>query len=433
MEKQTVIVTGMQWGDEGKGKVIDLFSEHAGHIARSQGGNNAGHTIMVGEEEYKFHLIPSGILYPKTRCYIGGGTVIDPASLLEEMHSLKTRGVQFEKRLFISPYAHIVLPYHRLLDRLIEERKGHSSIGTTRKGIGPCYADKIQRIGLRVADLIDPSSLKEKLFETLSYKNEELKKMFGHETLDFETMYSEYAEYGARLAPFVGPVEEMLYAASVKNEKILFEGAQGALLDITFGTYPFVTSSCTLAGGAVAGFGFGPSRIGHVLGVAKAYTTRVGNGPFPTELDQESLQQFPDHQTSREIGTTTRRLRRMGWLDVVMLKHTALLNGADSIAIMKLDILDTLPEIKMCVGYKIDGKTVHSFPASMTALARVQPIFETLSGWSSSTRHHSSYKELPSNAKAYLRRIEELLNLPISLISTGPERDKTIWMDNFFN
>jgi adenylosuccinate synthase len=428
----SVAVIGMQWGDEGKGKVIDLLSKDARHIARAQGGNNAGHTIVDGTREYRFHLIPSGILYPNTKCYIGGGTVIDPGSLLLEMDELKVNHIHFQQRLFLSQYAHVVLPYHRTLDQLIELKKGKTAIGTTGKGIGPCYVDKVRRTGIRIAELIEPNLLRSRLEELLPAKNEELQKIYGHEGFNLEDLVREYTEYGKRLKPFVAPVEEMLFQAATNQERILFEGAQGALLDVTFGTYPYVTSSCTLSGGVTAGLGFGPSRIDHVIGATKAYTTRVGNGPFPTELTPDELSLFPGHTASREIGTTTGRLRRMGWLDAVILKSTICWNGADSLALMKLDILDGLAEIKICIGYKLHGKLVESFPASLEDLKNATPVYETHPGWKSSTRDVHVYNDLPANAKHYLKRIENLLNVPISLISVGPVRDRTIWKDPIF-
>ena len=415
----------MQWGDEGKGKVIDLLSERAKHIARAQGGNNAGHTIVVGSQEFRFHLIPSGILYPHTQCYIGGGTVIDPVSLLKELDALTAAGVQFEGRLFLSPYAQIVLPYHPILDRLQELRKGSMAVGTTGRGIGPCYADKAQRIGLQLAELVEPSLVSSRIRALLAYKNEELQKLYAHAPIDLESLIQSYTAYGARLKPLVAPVEEMLYDAASRGESILFEGAQGALLDATFGTYPFVTSSCTLAGGACSGFGFGPSRIGSVLGVTKAYTTRVGNGPFPTELKTDELAKFPDHHASREIGTTTGRKRRIGWLDVPLLKHTVVLNGADALAITKLDILDALEEIPVCVGYKNHA----CFPVTREVLETVEPIYEVLKGWRTPTGALSAYADLPRNAKRYLERLEELVRVPIALVSVGPERSQTVWKE----
>jgi len=428
----SVAVVGMQWGDEGKGKVIDLLSKDARHIARAQGGNNAGHTIMDGTTEYKFHLIPSGILYSKTKCYIGGGTVIDPASLLLEMEELSKNNIHFEHRLFLSQYAHVVLPYHRTLDNLMELKKGKAAIGTTGKGIGPCYVDKVRRTGIRIVELIDPALFRTRLEELLPAKNEELQKIYEHKGFDLEDLVLEYTEYGKKLKPFVAPVEEMLFQASAKEERILFEGAQGALLDVTFGTYPYVTSSCTLSGGISSGLGFGPSRIDHVIGATKAYTTRVGNGPFPTELTPEELALFPGHTASREIGTTTGRKRRMGWLDTVILKSTICWNGADSLALMKLDILDGLDEIKICVGYKLHGKLIESFPASLEDLKQVTPVYESHPGWKCPTQDIHLYNELPPNAKRYVKRIENLLNIPISLVSVGPQRARTIWKDPIF-
>jgi len=425
----SIAVLGLQWGDEGKGKVVDLLSEKAKHIARAQGGNNAGHTILIGPKEFKFNLIPSGILYPHTKCYIGGGTVIDPGSLLLEMQRLREHNIAFEKRLFISPYAHVVLPYHRLLDKLSEEKKGASAIGTTGRGIGPCYVDKVKRCGIRVAELIDPALLFARLEAVLPAKNEEFDKIYGSAGFVLEELYRELKEEGIQLKPLVAPVEEMLFHAYTKKESILFEGAQGALLDVTYGTYPYVTSSCTLAGGISAGLGFGPSRIEHVLGVAKAYTTRVGNGPFPTELSGHEMTLFPNHVESREIGTTTGRKRRLGWLDIPILKATSQWNGVDSLAVMKLDILDGLDEIKICLGYELDGKPLHTLPPTIEALSQVRPIYETHQGWKSSTQACKIYDDLPHQAKKYLRRIEELLGIPLSLVSIGPEREKTLWLD----
>ncbi len=430
MSKNTssVAVVGMQWGDEGKGKVIDLLSENAHHIARAQGGNNAGHTIVANGKEFRFHLIPSGILYPHTKCYIGGGTVIDPLSILAEMDDLTRHGISNVKRLYISFYAHIVLPYHRIIDQLSEKKKGGSAIGTTGRGIGPCYTDKISRCGIRLADLLDPEIFRVKLQSNLLVKNQEIER-YGGAPLEFGAVYDEYVGYAKRLAPFAAPVEEMLFAASKKGERILFEGAQGALLDITFGTYPFVTSSCTLTGGVCAGLGLGPSKIDRAIGVTKAYTTRVGMGPFPTELSAEEMKQFPDHSASREVGTTTGRKRRMGWFDAFMLRHTICLNGVDSLALTKLDILDGLDEIKICTGYK----HCKTYPATVEELSRAVPVYESHPGWKKSTRDIQIYDDLPHNAKAYIRRIEELCDTPVSLISVGPEREKTLWLDRFFN
>lgn len=420
----SVAALGMQWGDEGKGKVVDLLSENATHIARAQGGNNAGHTIVVSGKEFRFHLIPSGILYPHTKCYIGGGTVIDPESLLVELESLKKQGISTHNRLFISQYAHVVFPYHKLMDALAEKAKGKAAIGTTGKGIGPCYVDKVGRLGIRMVDLMHPERFRSKLMAIFSKKEKEL-----GTSLDFEKVYSDYLGYAKELAPYVSPVEELLFEAGKKGEKVLFEGAQGALLDVTFGTYPFVTSSCTLSGGISSGLGVGPTRIDHTLGVTKAYTTRVGNGPLPSELSMEELSQFPDHLAAREVGTTTGRKRRIGWFDAFLLRHTICLNGADSLALMKLDVLDDLETIKICTGYK----KCKIFPACIEELELSQPIYETHPGWKKSTRDVKIYDDLPHNARAYIRRIEELCGVPISLISVGPEREKTLWLDCFFN
>lgn len=428
-KKASIAVVGMQWGDEGKGKVIDLLAENAEHIVRAQGGNNAGHTLVVKQKEYKFHLIPSGILYPHTKCYIGGGTVIDPASFLEEIENLKKHGISYVKRLYISKYAHIIMPYHRLIDQLSEKQKGSGAVGTTGKGIGPCYTDKVNRLGIRLADLLDEKTFREKLQSVIQVKNRELEKLYESKPVKLEEILKEYLIYAEKLAPFAAPVEEMLFEASQKNQRILFEGAQGALLDNTFGTYPFVTSSCTLSGGIPSGLGVGPTKVGRVVGVTKAYMTRVGNGPLPTELKEEELSFFPEHQFSREVGTTTGRKRRIGWFDAFLLKYTICLNGVDSIALTKLDILDELDEIKICTGYKRHNV----FPANTEQLSRVEPIYETHPGWKMSTRNIQSYDDLPSKARSYVRRIEEFCNTSVSIVSIGPEREKTLWLDRFFD
>lgn len=425
----SIAVIGLQWGDEGKGKVVDLFSQKATHVARAQGGNNAGHTIVAHGNEYKFHLIPSGILYPHTRCYIGGGTVIDPASILQEIESLKKYGIAaLEERLMISFYAHLIFPYHKKIDLLSEKRKGSSAVGTTGRGIGPCYTDKVNRCGIRIADWMDKETFRKKLEEVLIQKNWELDRLYDHPPLDLDSLYEEYTGYADQLRPFIGPVEERLYAASQNKEKILYEGAQGSLLDITFGTYPFVTSSCTIAGGIAAGLGVGPNRIERTIGIAKAYTTRVGFGPLPTELSEKELLSFPDHSHSREMGTTTGRKRRMGWLDTFLLRHTICINGIDSLAIMKLDILDSLDEIQICVGYE----GCEFFPPTIQALSDAKPIYEKHKGWKTSTTNITNYNDLPPLAKSYVKRIEQLCQIPVSLISVGPDRKQTIWVDRIF-
>ncbi|MBI3508952.1 MAG: adenylosuccinate synthase [Chlamydiia bacterium] len=419
----TCAVVGLQWGDEGKGKVVDLLANQVAHVARAQGGNNAGHTIVERGKEFRFHLVPSGILYPHTKCYIGGGTVLDPASFLGEIEGLKQHGiVNMEKRLMISAYAHVVFPYHWRIDTLLERAKGEGAVGTTGRGIGPCYTDKVSRCGLRMADLVDADFFGAKLERALTLKNQELEKLYGEPPFDFLPLFEEYSLYAEKLRPFVGPVEECLYRASQNKENILFEGAQGALLDVTFGSYPFVTSSQTLAGGIASGLGIGPSRIHKVLGVVKAYTTRVGHGPLPTELKEHELAHFPDHGASRELGTTTGRKRRIGWLDTLLLRHTICINGVDQLAIMKLDILDGLDEIKICVGYKQCTR----FPATLEALKEVEPIYEIHPGWKQSTKQVRDFSDLPRQAKAYVKRIEELCEIPAVLISVGPDREQTI-------
>lgn len=421
----SVAIIGMQWGDEGKGKVTHLFSEKARHIARAQGGNNAGHTVMADLREYRFHLVPSGILYPRTKCYIGGGTVVDPASLLGEIEGLKKMGVSVLNRLFLSSYCHIVTPYHRAIDRKAEGERGSLSIGTTGRGIGPCYADKVNRVGIRLVDLVHPEIFRRKLEFAAKLQGAEI-------SFDLEAVYTEYLEYAKQLGQYMTPVEEMLFEARRKKENILFEGAQGTFLDVTFGTYPFVTSSCTLSGGISTGLGIGPGSIDRVVGVAKAYTTRVGSGPFPTELKEGESDLFPDHQAAREIGVTTGRKRRMGWLDLCMLRHAVVLNGVDSLALMKLDVLDELETIKICVGYRCRGSALKHFPALTEDLQEIEPIYETLPGWKCSTSHVRFQKDLPELAKKYVRRIEEALDVPISLISVGPDREQTIWLDRLF-
>ncbi len=426
----SVIVVGAQWGDEGKGKVIDLLAEQADYVVRSQGGNNAGHTIMVRGQEYRFHLIPSGILYPHTQCFIAGGTVIDPQVLLQEMSGLESRGTILRGRLHLSPYAHIIFPYHRAIDKLNEERRGASAIGTTGRGIGPCYADKANRIGIRMCEIIDPAILKKRLSETLKMKNQELQALFHHAPFDVEEIFNEYVRYGQLLAPYMSEVETQVAQSCRQNKRILFEGAHGALLDLTFGTYPYVTSSSTIASGVSGGAGIGPSQITHTVGVVKAYTTRVGAGPLPTALSSVEQTLFLDHAAAREIGTTTGRKRRMGWFDACLVKHTAYLNGFDSLAITKLDVLDSLKEIKICTGYRLHGRRLDSPPPLAEDLEKVEPIYETMPGWNRPTSHVFAFEQLPKEAVNYINRICELVSTPLSILSLGPEREKTLFIQN---
>jgi adenylosuccinate synthase len=426
----SVIIVGAQWGDEGKGKMIDLLAEKADFIVRSQGGNNAGHTIVVKGEEFRFHLVPSGILYPHTQCFISGGTVIDPKVLLQEIQGLKDKGVDIQGRLHLSPYAHVIFPYHRILDKLQEERKGALAIGTTGRGIGPCYTDKVARIGIRICELIDPALLKKRLKFVLPLKNEEIHGLFKQSLMDFDLIYEEYSNYGKQLAPFVSDVEKIVGKACREKKNVLFEGAHGSLLDISFGTYPFVTSSNTISSGVSCGAGIGPSRIDHTLGVVKAYTTRVGAGPLPTELNVQEQSLFLDNLAAREVGTTTGRNRRMGWFDACLVRFAACRNGMDSLALTKLDVLDSLKEIKICKAYRLDGKLLDVPPPVVEDLERVEPVYETLPGWDCSTKNLTSFDQLPKNAVAYVNRICELVNTPLSMLSLGPEREKTLFIQD---
>jgi adenylosuccinate synthase len=428
-----VIVVGLQWGDEGKGKMIDLLSEKADLVVRSQGGNNAGHTIVVGETEYRFHLVPSGIVYPHTRCYIGGGVALDLAVFIDEIERLKAQGVKIEGRLFLSPHIHLILPPHRTLDKLYEEQKGKEAIGTTGRGIGPSYSDRAARIGLRVCDLLNKDVFRKRLKLWLEIKNSELTQVFGAPSFDFEELLAQIGAYADRIRNYVRPIEREIDEALKGGKTVLFEGAHGTFLDTTFGTYPFVTSCSTLSGGITFGAGIGPTRISHTLGVVKAYTTRVGNGPLPTALVPAEEKLFLDHAAAREVGTTTGRKRRMGWFDAVLIKQAICLNGASSLALTKLDILDDLKEIKIATHYLSSGKKIDTPPACIEEWEGLEPVYETLPGWLSSTKDAKSWDELPKNAQKYVRRIEELLEVPISMISLGPERARSIILHPIFN
>jgi adenylosuccinate synthase len=426
----SVIVVGTQWGDEGKGKIIDLLTDQAQHIIRAQGGNNAGHTIKIGEKEFKLHLVPSGILHPHTVCYIGAGTVIDPKVLIDEIDGLEKRGIKIEGRLWISPAAHVIFPYHCILDTLLENKKGERRIGTTGRGIGPCYVDKANRLGIRMGELTRKDLFPKLLNSVVALKNEELQKLYDHAPINIKELQEEYQTYAERLQRHVAPVEQMIHDAIENGENILFEGAQGTFLDSTLGTYPYVTSSSTLAGGIAVGSGVGPSHINHTLGVIKAYTTRVGNGPLPSEVRDENV--FIEHKSAREFGTTTGRQRRVGWFDAVLARTAVNLNGLQSLALTKLDILDHLESINICIGYEIDGEILNSFPYLAEDLSKVTPIYESLPGWKCSTTTMESINDLPANAKRYIERIEELCKIPVSILSFGPERERTITIHNIF-
>jgi adenylosuccinate synthase len=422
-----VIVIGAQWGDEGKGKITDLLSRSADVVVRYQGGNNAGHTVVVGDRTFKLHLIPSGILYPKTECIIASGTVIDPKVLLEEVDRLKDLGISTDN-LFIAETAHVTMPYHRVLDRASEDQRAEHKIGTTGRGIGPTYADKSERVGIRVIDLMDEKRLAKKLRWAIEQKNIVLQKLYNLEPLDADAIIEEYRGYAERLRPHVVDASLKIDAAIRERRNILFEGAQGTLLDLDHGTYPYVTSSNPVAGGACIGAGVGPTSIDRVIGVAKAYTTRVGEGPFPTELHDAIGEQIG--QRGAEFGTTTGRKRRCGWFDGVIGRYAVRINGLDCLAVTKLDVLDDLEEIKVCTAYELDGKVVRDFPSDARAFARAIPIYETLPGWKRSTSECKTVEELPTEAKEYLKFLADLTGTPIAIISLGASRGQTIIVED---
>jgi adenylosuccinate synthase len=428
----SIVIVGAQWGDEGKGKVIDLLAERAEYIVRAQGGNNAGHTIVARGREFRFHLVPSGILYPHTQCLITGGTAIDPKVLLEEMHLLENQGVVIKGRLHLSSYAHVVMPYHRLFDRLSEERKGALAIGTTGRGIGPCYADKANRIGIRMCELVRPEILEKKLRAILALKNQELQFVYHQPALELEPLYEEYAALGEALAPLVSEPERRLAEVCREGKNVLFEGAHGTLLDTTFGTYPYVTSSNTISSGVSCGAGVGASRIDHTIGVVKSYTTRVGAGPLPSALTQQEKELFLDNASAREVGTTTGRNRRIGWFDACLVRRACHLNGIDSLALTKLDVLDSLKEIRICTGYHLRGEQIDVPPPLVEDLEEVEPIYEALPGWHCSTQGITSYGDLPKEAKQYIERLCELVDAPLSIVSLGADREKTLFMRELF-
>jgi len=418
-----ITIIGAQWGDEGKGKVVDMLAEKAGMIVRFSGGDNAGHTVINSYGEFKLHLIPSGIFHPHTVCIIGNGVVINPTVFISELDQLNQRGVD-TARLFISDRSHLIMPYHILLDGLEEELRGGKAIGTTRKGVGPAFTDKTARLGIRAGDLLDKEDLRERLQLVLEDKNTILTKVHGVNPLSLDEVYNDYCRYAERLAPFIRETTVMVEEALNKGERVLLEGAQGSLLDPDFGSYPYTTSSSPLAGGGCLGAGVGPSRINHILGVFKAYCTRVGSGPMPTELKDEVGNLI--RERAHEYGTTTGRPRRCGWFDAVAARFTSRINGLTGTAITRLDILDTFPGIKICVGYKLGKETINYFPSSITALEQCQPIYEELPGWQAPTTHITEYDKLPSLAKQYLDRLEELIACPINLICIGPRREQTI-------
>ena len=425
-----VVIVGTQWGDEGKGKIVDLLAEYAKVVVRFQGGNNAGHTMVVGDEQLITHLIPSGILQ-KRLCLIGNGVVVDPEVLLNEIDNLADRGVNVgSDNLKISDRAHLIMPYHKAVDHAREKFKGDKKIGTTGRGIGPAYEDKSTRRGIRFVDLLDPEEFREKVNTIVDEKNFYLKKYLSADTLDSSDIIKQYETYAERLAPYVANISIIIDNAIKKGQQILFEGAQGTHLDIDHGTYPFVTSSNTLAGNACCGAGIGPGAITDVIGVVKAYTTRVGAGPFPAELFDEIGDRI--QEKGAEFGATTGRRRRCGWLDTVILKNSVRLNGLTGLTITKLDVLGGLDSLKICTGYEYKGEILNDFPASLKLLGECKPVYETLPGWPEDISGTNKMNDLPENVKNYLKRIEELTETPIHIVSVGAERTQTIVRVNPF-
>ncbi|HOX28705.1 MAG TPA: adenylosuccinate synthase [bacterium] len=423
-----IVLVGAQWGDEGKGKVTDMLAEGVDLIVRYQGGSNAGHTVMVDNEEYVLHLIPSGILYDDKLCIIGDDVVLDPKILIEEIDSIKCRGVSLDN-LRISCNAHLVMPYHKTLDRFEEELKGKHRLGTTGRGIGPAYVDKMARVGLRMSDLFDREEFEGRLGHTLKYKNLILREIFKHEGFEAADIIDEYLGYAEKLKEYVADTSLLIHNALRDERFVLFEGAQGTLLDVTHGTYPYVTSSHPVAGGACVGAGIGPTKISRVLGITKAYTTRVGEGPFPTELNDEIGEHL--RKTGGEFGATTGRPRRCGWLDALLLRYSVRINGMSALAMTKLDVLDELDVIKVCVGYKVGNEVISEFTTDFRKLRECTPIYEDIPGWKTDTRGVKDYRELPKGAKSYIRNIERIIKAPISIISVGPRRAQTVILRKF--
>ena len=416
-------IIGAQWGDEGKGKVVDFLSERADIVVRFSGGNNAGHTVINEKGEFALHLVPAGIFRSHVDAVIGPGVVVDPGSLLQELDDLASRGVD-TSRLLVSDHAHVVMPYHVLLDRLEEESRGDAAIGTTGRGIGPAYADKTSREGIRVGDLLDEAFLSKRLEGVVRQKSNLLTKLYGAGPIDFDELYAQCLEYGARLRPYVVSVEQRVGEALANGARVVLEGAQGAMLDVDHGTYPFVTSSSVSIGGACTGLGIPPSEIRSIIGVFKAYSTRVGAGPFTTELTDEIGEDI--RERAREYGATTGRPRRVGWFDALAARYSATINGFTSAVLTRLDVLDGMPVVKLCVGYEADGKRLDHFPSQPGLLERATPIYEEVPGWSEPTAGATDIRQLPAQALAYVKRVEQLIGCPIDLISTGPKRDESI-------
>ncbi len=421
---KNVVVVGTQWGDEGKGKVVDLLTERAQAVVRFQGGHNAGHTLVIDGEKTVLHLIPSGILRDGVRCLIGNGVVVAPGALVEEIDMLEARGIPVAERLRISASAPLILPVHVALDQARERARGNDAIGTTGRGIGPAYEDKVSRRGLRVGELLDAEAFAERLRGLLEYHNFALEHYFKADPVDFQATLDEALAHGERLRPMIEDTTELLYAELDAGHNLLFEGAQGMMLDIDHGTYPFVTSSNTTTGGAACGTGIGPRALDYVLGIVKAYATRVGGGPFPTELFDDVGKHLAE--VGHEFGATTGRARRCGWLDMVALRRAVRVNSVSGLCMTKLDVLDGLETVKVCTAYRVGGEETTALPAGAEALASCEPVYEELPGWSGSTAGITVFEQLPESARSYLKRIEELAGVPVDIISTGPDRDETI-------
>lgn len=431
MASNNVVVIGTQWGDEGKGKIVDWLTDRAQGVVRFQGGHNAGHTLVINGQKTVLHLIPSGILREAVHCYIGNGVVVSPEALLEEVRMLEAAGIDVRARLKISEACPVILPHHVALDHAREVAKGAGKIGTTGRGIGPTYEDKVARRGIRLQDLFYRERFAAKLGEVLDYHNFVLKHYFKAEPLDFQQMLDETLEFAAEIEPLVADVPRLLYDANKAGHSLLFEGAQGTLLDIDHGTYPFVTSSNCIAGAAAIGSGVGPQMLHYVLGITKAYTTRVGSGPFPTELDDEVGRYLAER--GHEFGATTGRARRCGWFDAAALKRSIQINGVSGLCVTKLDVMDGMETVQVCVGYKLDGQFSELLPVGAELLAQCEPVYEELPGWTQSTVGVRAFDQLPNEARAYLKRIEEICGVPVDVISTGPDRDETIVMRHPFD
>ncbi len=431
-----VVVVGGQWGDEGKGRIVDLLARKARVVARYSAGNNAGHTIVNDRGEFKLHLVPAGIFYPEKTCVIGNGVAVDPEVLLGEIEGLQAKQIDTSK-LVLSDRANVIMPWHRLIDQLDEKLRGDAAIGTTGKGVGPCFADKVARRGIRVADLLRAEDLVPRIKAVLEYQNRVITGVYGAEPIRFDDCFDTYIEYGKRLAPFVGDVQEIVLDAHRRGDHVLLEGAQGSLLDLDHGTYPYVTSSVpsSSSSGAALGVGIGPTDISRVVGVFKSYSTRVGNGPFPTELFDDVADQLRDHGKEfgrGEYGTTTGRPRRIGWLDAVAARYSVRFNGLAALALTRLDVLDSMPTIKICTAYELDGQIIDTLPARESVLNKVRPVYEELPGWQTPTEHVRSFDDLPPQAQAFIKRVEQLLECPVDLISVGPSREQAVIVNPIF-